>query len=131
MNKIQLYKKALEHENKYVPIERSDAIERELFPEDKTPNYYKNLFEFINGNKYVSNFNMQIGVLEMKKVLAEINGEKRFTDEQERLIAGMIRDYEYRLRVDKTTGSSEETIEEDKKKIKFLEDLRDGKIELK
>lgn len=125
---IELYKKALKYEKMYEPI-GDDIIEMQLFPEDRTPGYYKTLFEFINGNNYISKFNMKIGVAEMKKVLAEINGEKRFSDEQERIIKNMIYHYQEHIKEsDKKARLSQ--VEEYKKYVKFLEDLRDGKIEL-
>lgn len=48
----------------------------------------------------------------------------------DRLIDRMIRDYNYRIKIDQMTGTSQKLINEEKEIIKFLEDLRDGKIEL-
>ena len=61
------------------------------------------------------------------------NNFKKQQDKKEfdRIIERMIRHYQYRLKIDENTGTSEKTIEEYKECIQLLEDLRDGKIEVK
>lgn len=61
------------------------------------------------------------------------NNFKKQQDKKEfdRIIERMIRHYQYRLKIDENTGTSEKTIEEYKECIQLLEDLRDGKLELK
>ena len=47
--------------------------------------------------------------------------------ELDTIINRMITHFRYRAKIDKATGTSQETIDEIEENIKFLEDLRDGK----
>ena len=55
---------------------------------------------------------------------------KRKKKKNLRIIERMIRHYQYRLKIDENTGTDEKTIEGYKENIQFLQDLRDGKIEI-
>ena len=57
--------------------------------------------------------------------------KKQDKKEFNRIIDRMIRQYKYRLQIDEATGTDEKTINEYKENIRFLEDLRDGKLEVK
>ena len=63
-----------------------------------------------------------------------MDGEiKKQQDKKEfdRIIERMIRHYQCKMQVDKANGVNLKVINEYEENIKFLEDLRDGKIELK
>ena len=49
----------------------------------------------------------------------------------DRIIDRMIRHYKFNLAIEKATGGSEEKIKQYKGDIRLLEDLRNGKLELK
>ena len=57
---------------------------------------------------------------------------KKQQDKQEfdRIIERMIRHFNYRLKIDQATGTAQRTLDETRENIKFLEDLRDGNIDL-
>ena len=47
-----------------------------------------------------------------------------------RIINQMIRDYQQQIRFNKNMPRMSSVVQEDLEKVKFLQDLRDGKIEL-
>lgn len=57
---------------------------------------------------------------------------KKKQDKQEfdRIIDRMIRHYQFTIKIEQSTGVSQRLLNEHRENIKFLEDLRDGKIEL-
>jgi hypothetical protein len=125
---IRLYEHALRGKNIGTPI--GNCIEKKIFKEGNTPDYYKDLNDFINRNGKVSHYDIMLGASGMKKVVAEIDGRKIFNENQERLIEKMIMDYKRQIKIRKDVKEFCPLVKRDKEIVKFLEDLRDGKIEL-
>ncbi|MBQ3502537.1 MAG: hypothetical protein IJA72_02625 [Clostridia bacterium] len=99
---------------------------------------YESLDEFMKSHVSVKLYIDKIGSEATEKLLKEIGieTENKFKKQQDRkefnsIIERMIRHYKYTLKIDEATGTDEKTIEEYKENIQLLEDLRDGKIELK
>ena len=92
----------------------------------KGPDYIS-LDEFIQKNEVVQQYKNHIAEENMKKLLKEIgvNTEK---EKNLRIIERMIRDYQYQIKINENLPVD---VEGYKENVKFLEDLRDGKIELK
>ncbi len=133
---IQLYEKAQEANNdKCTGVH---YVTHDEYPKQQNIAYYKSLNEFINQKSIIAKYVASIGADELDKILKtsavtpDSKDAKNKQDRQEfdRLIERMIRDYRYRIKIDKMTGTCQRLIEEEEKIIEFLEDLRDGKIEL-
>ena len=98
---------------------------------------YLTLDNFIKGNLKIALYRNHIGKKAMKKLLKEISAEiedrnniKKQQDKKDfdRIIDRMIRDYEYQIKINENLPVD---VEDYKENVKLLEDLRDGKIELK
>ena len=92
--------------------------------------HYVSLNDFIKRNSIVRPYCRKIGDESTKKLMViidrKIKSEKSF-----RIIDRMIRDYHYQIMVDEKIPQMQGEVEHYKENIKFLQDLRDGKIELK
>ena len=146
---IGLFEKAQDAKYAIQIYEKAQSIKRDkctgnhyvtgnTYPKHLNLRYYKNLDEFINNNVPVMEYVAFIGQDGLDKLLKEIvvETENKFKKQQDRkefnsIIERMIRHYKYTLKIDEATGTDEKTIEEYKENIQLLEDLRDGKIELK
>ena len=124
---IRLYEHALKGDNIGTPI--GNCIEKRLFRENNTPDYYKDLNDFINRNGRVSYHNVMLGASGMNKLIADVEGRQIFTEEQQRLIEKMIIDYKKQIKIRKDVKDFCPLVKKDKEIVKFLEDLRDGTIE--
>lgn len=98
--------------------------------------YFKNLDKFMRSDFHFIDYMTDNNLDTAEKVIEKIDSENKFKNKQDkkefdRIIDRMIRHYQYRLKIDKATGTDEKTIEEMEENVQFLEKLRDGKIELK
>ena len=62
--------------------------------------------------------------------MSDQNKSQQDKQNNHRLINQMIRDYQQQIRFNKNIPTMAKIVEEDLEKVKFLQDLRDGKIEL-
>ena len=88
---------------------------------------YASLDEFIEKNMSVKLYSSQIGTEAMEKLLKEIGVETQ-EEKNLRIIEGMIMDYYYQININKNIPSMQEVVKDNREKVKFLEDLRDGKF---
>ena len=98
--------------------------------------YFENLDKFMRSDFHFIDYMTDNNLDTAKKVIEKIDRENQLKKQQDkkefdRIIDRMIRQYQYRLEIDRATGTDEKTIEEMEENIRFLEKLRDGKIELK
>ena len=90
--------------------------------------YFKSLNEFINSDMMANNIKkLGINRNEINKLLEEINVTMNNKKQQQKIIERMIRDYQYQIKINQNLPVDVESYKEN---VKFLEDLRDGKIEL-
>ncbi|MFQ6724066.1 MAG: hypothetical protein ACLRFE_01855 [Clostridia bacterium] len=94
---------------------------------DKSKYYYKTLKGFISSD-IIAKHTKKIGRKAMNMLLEEIDIKINNKKQQQRIIERMIRDYQYQIKINKNLPVD---VEDYKENVKFLEDLRDGKIELK
>ena len=62
--------------------------------------------------------------------MSDQNKSQQGKQNNHRLINQMIRDYQQQIRFNKNIPTMAKIVEEELEKVKFLQDLRDGKIEL-
>lgn len=122
---IQIYEKA--NKIKGNDCTGNHYVTSNEYPKHLNPRYYTNLDEFINNNIPVMEYVAFIGTDGLNKLLKEIgvNVEK---EKNLRIIDRMIRHYQYQIKINENLPVD---VEGYKENVKFLEDLRDGKIELK
>ena len=91
------------------------------------PNYI-NLNAFIKSNRVVKSYGRKIGEDGMKRLLESV--EHKIIEERNfRIIDRMIRDYQYQIMLDEKNPQNRDIAEDHKENIKFLQELRDGKVE--
>lgn len=90
------------------------------------PNY-DSLNEFIKRNSIVRPYSRKIGDYATKNLIVSID-QKIKSKRNFRIIDRMIRDYHYQIMLDEKNPQMHDTVEHYKENIKFLQDLRDGKI---
>ena len=93
------------------------------------PNYI-NLNSFIKSNRIVKSYSRKIGEEGMKKLMAAVE-HKVIEERNLRIIDRMIRDYQYQVMLDEKNPKAKDVADSHKENIRFLQDLRDGKTELK
>ncbi len=122
---IQIYEKA--NKIKGNDCTGNHYVASKVYIKQLAPIYYINLNEFINQNVPVMEYVAFIGTDGLNKLLKEIgvNVEK---EKNLRIIERMIRDYQYQIKINENLPVD---VEDYKENVKFLQDLRDGKIELK
>ena len=137
-NAIKLFK--MVYEAKGIKFLGNEEVEKISFPRyigytafKKT---YNTLDEFISADFNIEEYVKHLGSEGKAEFLNEIDSKIDFKKQQnikecERIIERMIRHYEYRLKLDQSTGVSQRLLEEYRENIKFLEDLHDGKLQVK
>ena len=93
------------------------------------PNYV-NIGAFIRSNRIVKSYSRKIGEDGLKKLMESVE-HKLIQERAFRIIDRMIRDYQYQIMIDEKNPQNKDFSENHKENVKFLQDLRDGKIELK
>ena len=126
----KLYEAAYNSDNRaYASIcTGNHRVDRVSYPKKLThgPDYIS-LDEFIEKNIIVKEYSSKIGKEAMKKLLKEMGVETE-QEKNLRIIERMIRDYQYQIKINENLPVD---VDGYKENVKFLEDLRDGKIELK
>lgn len=125
---VQIYEKACRIKGNIIP--RNHYVDEKLCPKRLNLKYYENLDRLINKNDIVMECTALIGAEGMKKLLEEI-GAKIGQEKSLRIIERMIKHYKYQIKINENIPAMQTIVEEDKENVRFLEDLRDGKIELK
>ena len=106
------------------------GVGKKSFPKNLRHRYYKryyeNLDEFIKDDTNIVRY-LQVNNLTVDELLAEINNRDAKAKKDISIIERMIRQYKYRLKIDRATGTAQEVIDEYEENIKYLESLRDEK----
>ncbi|MBQ3502536.1 MAG: hypothetical protein IJA72_02620 [Clostridia bacterium] len=120
---IQIYEKA--HSIKKSKCTGNHYVASYEYPKHLNVKHYKNLDEFINQNVPVMEYIAFIGQDGLNKLLKEIGFEPQ-EEKNLRIIERMIKEYNDKLHFAlRTSSTSEESIENIKESIKYLETLRD------
>ena len=125
---IEVYKKVLKVAkiDGVKPTEEY-SITRKIFPEDEmSEHYYNNVQEFINDNLMIAKCKKQIGKDKFNKILVDLG--VKMNDQQDRILERMVSDYVLQSKKLEDNNIERQTVEDYKNNIKFLQDLRAGKI---
>lgn len=128
-NAIKLYKKVYESKDeKFLNVYN---IEKKSFPNSLKHKYFRKYFstldEFIDSDECICDYIDYIGADELCELLKETDVETK-AERNLRIIERMIRHYQYQIKINENLPVD---VEDYKENVKFLQDLRDGKIELK
>lgn len=134
-NAIKLFR--MVYKAKGIKFLENEEVEKISFPRYVSNTSFKKTYntldEFISADINIEQYVEYLGSEGIEELLKESDSKIDFKKQQDRkeldrIIGRMIRNYEYRLKLDQATGVCQKLLNEYKENIKFLEDLRDNKL---